>query len=106
MYSWGRSDNYNLGYPQLNDEKKRPTKVYFSKCDDDWQEEDNHLNDLESIRDIKTSTSFNLALSEDGQLYSWGSGRNGHLGHGDLDTQIRPKKIRFDFKDENKKINS
>lgn len=59
---------------------------------------------MESIRDLKIADLFSLALSEDGKVYSWGSGLNGHLGHGDQGTQIKPKAIKFDFKDENKKI--
>lgn len=49
--------------------------------------------------------SFCLALTEDGRLYSWGQGLNGHLGHGDTVTQIEPKQLKLDLKDENKKIN-
>ena len=29
VYTWGRSDNYNLGYPSLNEEIKKPKKVHF-----------------------------------------------------------------------------
>ena len=59
---------------------------------------------FESIKDIKVSDSFSLCLSEDGNVYSWGKGLNGHLGHNNSETQINPKKIKFDFKEENKKI--
>jgi len=45
-----------------------------------------------------------LALSEDGKVYSWGLGFNGHLGHNSLSTVVMPKLIKIDFKDENKKI--
>lgn len=54
VYSWGRSENFNLGYAKITEEIKRPKKVIFSS------------EDLESIRDIKTSESFTVALSEDG----------------------------------------
>jgi alpha-tubulin suppressor-like RCC1 family protein len=39
--------------------------------------------DLTSIRDIKIAETYSLALTEDGDVFSWGSGLNGHLGHGD-----------------------
>ena len=29
LYTWGRSDNYNLGYPLLNEVRKKPKKVLF-----------------------------------------------------------------------------
>jgi hypothetical protein len=34
-------------------------------------------------------------LIEEGELYSWGSGLNGRLGHGDDTEQLLPKKIEF-----------
>lgn len=34
LYTWGRSIDYNLGYPQLNEEKMRPKKVYFNLKDE------------------------------------------------------------------------
>ena len=91
----------NLGYPHHTDERKKPKKVYFNTSDG---VADGSVNDLESIRDIKTSDTFTLSLSEDGKVYSWGTGTNGHLGHNNTETLIRPKAIKFDFKDENKKI--
>ena len=67
--------------------------------------EEQKVNDLESIRDIQISDSFTLALSEEGQVYSWGLGTNGHLGHSqDSSTKITPQIIKFDFKEEDKKI--
>ena len=101
LYTWGRSSEYNLGYPQLNEEKKRPKKVIFEQHQ---VQSKSFVNDLESVKDVKIADTFSLALSEDGKVYSWGSGLNGRLGHGDLDTQIAPKIIKLDLKDENKKI--
>lgn len=46
-----------------------------------------------SIKDIKVSNSFSLALSEDGRVFSWGLGINGHLGLGDENTRIEPEEI-------------
>ncbi|KAF9983167.1 hypothetical protein BGZ65_002103, partial [Modicella reniformis] len=36
-----------------------------------------------------------LALATDGTLYSWGSGRHGQLGHGDLVSEPLPKPIEY-----------
>ena len=38
-----------------------------------------------------------MALSEEGALYSWGHGVNGHLGHGDEISRIQPERISFNF---------
>ena len=34
-----------------------------------------------------------LALTADGAVWSWGGGASGQLGHGDMQTQLLPKKI-------------
>ena len=34
-----------------------------------------------------------MAVSEAGELYSWGSGTNGRLGHGDTVMQLRPRRV-------------
>ena len=34
-----------------------------------------------------------MAVSESGSLYSWGSGTNGRLGHGDTVMQLRPRRV-------------
>ena len=57
-----------------------------------------------SIKDIKVSNSFTLALSEEGRVYSWGNGMNGHLGGGDERSRISPSEVLVDLKDEVKKI--
>ena len=54
--------------------------------------------------DLKSSDSYSLALSETGDVYSWGRGHLGHLGTGDEQSRVEPYKIVFDFKDEKKKI--
>ena len=98
VYTWGRAEGFNLGYPMHTEERKKPNRVVFER------QEHGQSVTLESIRDIKASDTMTLALSESGQVYSWGSGSNGRLGHNNCETQICPKLIKFDFKDENKKI--
>ncbi len=46
------------------------------------------IRDHTSIKDIKIANSYSLALSENGEVYSWGLGINGHLGHGDENSRI------------------
>lgn len=36
---------------------------------------------------------FFFSLSDEGAVYSWGSGKNGRLGHGNGKDIVRPKKI-------------
>ena len=49
-----------------------------------------------TISDIAVGYEHVLALSSDGDIYSWGRGKNGRLGHGNQDTQSHPMKILTD----------
>jgi len=53
--------------------------------------------DNNKIKIIKISAGggHNLALSDKGEVYSWGLGAGGRLGHGDDTSQYIPKKIEF-----------
>lgn len=45
------------------------------------------------IRDIACGSSHSAAITSSGELYSWGLGEYGRLGHGDNTTQLRPKMV-------------
>lgn len=45
------------------------------------------------IRDIACGSSHSAAITSSGELYSWGLGEYGRLGHGDNTTQLRPKLV-------------
>lgn len=49
------------------------------------------------IRDIACGSSHSAAITSSGELYSWGLGEYGRLGHGDNTTQLRPKLVRCQF---------
>ena len=49
-----------------------------------------------TISDIAVGYEHVLALSSDGDIYSWGRGKTGRLGHGNQDTQSHPMKILTD----------
>ena len=94
----------------LTEEKSKPKRINF-----DFQSKGSNANegkltsvvfDAASIRDIVCSQTFSLALSEDGEVYSWGRGSQGHLGSGSDVSRVYPEKVKFkQFKDEQKKIN-
>ena len=50
-----------------------------------------------TISDISVGYEHVLALSSDGDIYSWGRGKNGRLGHGNQETQTKPVKILTDI---------
>lgn len=105
-FSWGRNDDFQLGFMTLAEDKKCPKRIFF---DAEAAENSSHSQanrfDTVSIRDIACTNTFALALSEDGKVYSWGRGVFGRLGNGDEQSQTLPTEVKFDFRDEHKKIN-
>lgn len=47
----------------------------------------------ESVTHISASKYHSLAITKEGNVYSWGHGRSGRLGHGDEHSQPEPKLI-------------
>lgn len=46
------------------------------------------------IRDIACGSSHSAAITSSGELYTWGLGEYGRLGHGDNTTQLKPKMVK------------
>ena len=44
---------------------------------------------------IKASISHSAVITTDGQLYTWGQGDSGQLGHGRKKTIFKPKLVKF-----------
>jgi len=78
VWSWGCGDCGQLGHGDRQDQLL-PKKVEA----------------LSGRRDVAVSagSSHSLALSADGNVWSWGQGGQGQLGHGDPHEQQLPKKI-------------
>lgn len=57
-----------------------------------------------SIRDVHCAESYTVALSEKGEVFTWGRGSMGHLGNGSETSEVTPFRVQFDFKEELKKI--
>lgn len=45
------------------------------------------------VRDIACGSSHSAAITSAGELYTWGLGEYGRLGHGDNFTQLKPKLV-------------
>lgn len=45
------------------------------------------------IRDIAAGSSHSAAITSSGELYTWGLGEYGRLGHGDNATQLKPRLV-------------
>jgi alpha-tubulin suppressor-like RCC1 family protein len=92
-YSWGRSDDFMLGYPTLKEEQAGPRQIIFKT------EEGEPIHDI-SIRDVHCADSYTLALSEQGEVFTWGRGTMGHLGNSSESSEVLPFRVKFNFKDE------
>uniref|UniRef100_A0A3B3QN49 E3 ubiquitin-protein ligase HERC2 n=1 Tax=Paramormyrops kingsleyae TaxID=1676925 RepID=A0A3B3QN49_9TELE len=75
VFSWGEGDDGKLGHFSRNCDKPRLIEALKTK----------------RIRDIACGSSHSAAITSSGELYSWGLGEYGRLGHGDNTTQLRPK---------------
>lgn len=78
VFSWGEGDDGKLGHGnRLSLEKPRLIEALKSK----------------RVRDIACGSSHSAAITSNGELYTWGLGEYGRLGHGDVVTQLKPKLV-------------
>ncbi|XP_044262446.1 E3 ubiquitin-protein ligase HERC2 isoform X2 [Tribolium madens] len=79
VFSWGEGEDGKLGHGnRLNLDKPKMIEVLRSK----------------KIRDIACGSSHSAAITSSGELYTWGLGEYGRLGHGDNITQLKPKLVK------------
>jgi len=45
------------------------------------------------VRDVAAGSNHSAAVTSAGELYTWGLGEYGRLGHGDNLTQLTPKRV-------------
>ncbi|XP_077559435.1 E3 ubiquitin-protein ligase HERC2 isoform X3 [Haemaphysalis longicornis] len=78
VFSWGEGDDGKLGHgTRISCERPRLIEALKSK----------------RVRDISCGSSHSAAITSSGELYTWGLGEYGRLGHGDNLTQLRPKQV-------------
>ncbi|XP_054721916.1 E3 ubiquitin-protein ligase HERC2-like [Uloborus diversus] len=78
VYSWGEGDDGKLGHGSK------------SSCDKPKRIES--IKDLEVV-DIACGGAHSACITSSGELYTWGKGRYGRLGHGDSEDQLKPKRV-------------
>ncbi|XP_037823677.1 probable E3 ubiquitin-protein ligase HERC2 [Lucilia sericata] len=78
VFSWGEGEDGKLGHGnRLTMDKPKMIESLRSK----------------KIRDIACGSSHSAAITSAGELYTWGLGEYGRLGHGDNATQLKPKLV-------------
>ncbi|KAL1491483.1 hypothetical protein ABEB36_012074 [Hypothenemus hampei] len=79
VFSWGEGEDGKLGHGnRLNLDKPKLIEALKSK----------------KVRDIACGSSHSAAITSSGELYTWGLGEYGRLGHGDNVTQLKPKLVK------------
>ena len=79
VFSWGEGEDGKLGHcSRQSVEKPRIVEALRNK----------------KVRDIACGSSHSAAITSSGELFTWGCGEYGRLGHGDNVTQLRPKAVR------------
>ena len=78
VFSWGPSFRGQLGH---GDEERQLTPKLIEA--------------LQEVRVVvvEAGTTHSIAVTDDGQVYSWGDGKKGVLGHGNTLSQFTPKRI-------------
>ncbi|XP_043927990.1 E3 ubiquitin-protein ligase HERC2 [Protopterus annectens] len=80
VFSWGEGDDGKLGhFSRMNCDKPRLIEALKTK----------------RIRDIACGSSHSAAITSSGELYTWGLGEYGRLGHGDNTTLLKPKLVKI-----------
>jgi len=78
VFSWGEGEDGKLGHGNRTTlDKPRLVEALRAK----------------KIRDVACGSSHSAAISSQGELYTWGLGEYGRLGHGDNATQLKPKLV-------------
>lgn len=78
IFSWGEGEDGKLGHGnRLTLEKPKMIESLKQK----------------KIRDVACGSAHSAAISSQGELYTWGLGEYGRLGHGDNNTLLKPKMI-------------
>lgn len=85
VYSWGEGDDGKLGHGT----KSSCDRPRIIEC----------LRGKEVV-DIACGGAHSGCLTANGELYTWGKGRYGRLGHGDSEDQCKPKLVSKTYEEE------
>lgn len=76
VFSWGQGEDGELGHgTRATLDRPRLIEAFRSK----------------RVRDLACGSAHSAAITSGGELYTWGLGQYGRLGHGDNATQLKPK---------------
>ena len=84
VYAWGSNKHMQLGVPAtaLEGGAKGAAKPQMLAA----------LRDA-GVKQVACGALHSMAVTRDGELYTWGYGKHGRLGHGDEEDQMLPKRV-------------
>jgi alpha-tubulin suppressor-like RCC1 family protein len=90
VVTWGNPDNGKLGHGEKTTGKEYKPKNYADRAEVDFVG-----GELEGKDVVAVECGFNttVALTKDGDVYSWGYGKEGALGHTNWEDHYLPKKV-------------
>jgi alpha-tubulin suppressor-like RCC1 family protein len=90
VLTWGNPDNGKLGHGEMTTNKEYKPKNYADRAEIDFVGGD--LQDKEVVS-VEWGFNSTVALTKEGDVYTWGFGHEGALGHGDYEDCYLPTKI-------------
>lgn len=83
LYSWGSNRYGQLGVSGTNTYKiNKPTQIHLPHT-------------LSKVSDFSCGEEHSAFLSEKGEVYTWGYGNDGQLGHHEKQNLNQPRKMDF-----------
>lgn len=94
IWTWGLDDNGQCGHNENLDQTKNP-KAFKPQSFKGGKSPSEVMGELEGKRvvDVGAGRHFTAAVTESGEVYTWGMGRDYALGHGDRNQEKHPKKV-------------
>mmetsp|Transcript_7349 Transcript_7349/g.21691 ORF Transcript_7349/g.21691 Transcript_7349/m.21691 type:complete len:629 (-) Transcript_7349:136-2022(-) len=94
LYAFGRGDSGQLGctdeLPEVGYCEDKPISIYL-----EYDKNARVQAEQPQVQSITCGDNHNMALTEGGELYTWGYGDTAALGHGKDVDEYRPKKVVF-----------
>ncbi len=78
LYMWGGNNSFKLGIPNGHNEYEANPRLVEA---------------LNAVKKISCGFAHTAAINSNGELYTWGHGFFGQLGHGDIITKKEPLKV-------------
>eukprot|EP00232_Nephroselmis_pyriformis_P011185 CAMPEP_0182875778 /NCGR_PEP_ID=MMETSP0034_2-20130328/13746_1 /TAXON_ID=156128 /ORGANISM="Nephroselmis pyriformis, Strain CCMP717" /LENGTH=468 /DNA_ID=CAMNT_0025008533 /DNA_START=26 /DNA_END=1436 /DNA_ORIENTATION=+ len=91
LYTWGYNEKGQLGHGHTSEGQSKPRTIPLFGADDGGDSDAEAVERL--VASVACGQDHTMALTESGEVYSWGDGRAGQLGHLTGVGEIRPRRV-------------